>query len=180
MRFGVLFSIILLSICFAMPALSQDDPTQRGPVTRREVRRWLTITQNNQELSDEANRELIAEIGKRGVNFALSPEEEWAFQLLEASDELILAIRSGMPTEQREATLKLNAQRKLYTAFATNRLTNNLDSQRSALEAGREFVQRFGSDPSVIEIVRLINRSLPQIERSVRLLEQASRVRRKN
>lgn len=180
MRFGVLIGILLLGIGFTVPLWAQPAEIERGPVTRREVRRWLNITQDNPVLSDEANQDLIVEIQKRGVNFVLSAEEEWAFQLLEASDELIIAIREAVPAEQRAAILAATERAKLYNTFSNNYRQSDLISRRTALEAGKEFVQRYRSDPAVKDAVSFINRYIPQLQRSVQMMERAPRTRRGN
>ncbi|MGE3465449.1 MAG: hypothetical protein AB7J13_00835 [Pyrinomonadaceae bacterium] len=178
MRFRVLIGILLLNLGFAVPFWAQPDQGT-APVTRREVRRWLNVTQDDPVLSQEANEELIAAIRTRGVNFVLTPEEEWAFQLLEASDELIEAIRDAVPADQREAMIRATQQRRLYDAFASNYRLTDINSRRTALDAGKEFVQRYRGDPELKDVVSFINRYLPQLQRSVQMMERTqNRTRR--
>lgn len=171
--------VTLAFFIFAPLALSQTVETtlHDRPLTRREVRRWLTITQDCAELSAEANRQLIAEIERRGVDFALSKEEEWAFTLLEASEELLEAIREALPEAQRTAILDVREKRDLYTAFISNFSRTDLQSRRTAFEAGQEFVNRFSSDPTVRDQRNFINRMLPQLDRSIKMLERGGRIR---
>lgn len=171
----------------ATPAYSQLDCTnsQPRPVSRREVRRWLTMTQDYAELSADANRELIAAVGCRGVDFVLSREEEWSFTLLEASTELLEAIRLAVPEDQRRAILDQRDKTSLFSTFSTNYTRPDLQSRRAAYDAGREFVQRFAADPSVSQQVNLINRNLLQLSRSIQMLERTTfrplnQVRRNN
>lgn len=147
MRPFVLFILILVGPALSVAAQAAG-PTPERPLTRREVRRWLTITQHDPELSAQANRDMIAEIERRGVEFALSEQEEWSFKLLEASDELLEAIRDAIPPEQRRSML-----------------------------AGQEFVERFGADPAARDQVNIVKRQLPQLERIIRALERTTRIR---
>ncbi|MFZ1699483.1 MAG: hypothetical protein WBO10_10505 [Pyrinomonadaceae bacterium] len=178
MRLRILIGIIILNLGLVLPTAAQPDDGVRGPVTRREVRRWLNFTQDDPVLSQEANETLIDEIHHRGVSFVLTPEEEWAFQLLEASTDLIEAIREAVPAEQREAMIKATQQRRLYDAFATNYRLNDLNSRRTALDAGKEFVKLFRNDPSVKDAVSFINRYIPNLQRSVDMMDRATRGRR--
>ncbi len=178
MRFGVFIGILLLGIGFLVPLRAQPVEAVSTPVTRREVRRWLNITQDNPVLSEEANHDLIAEIQKRGVNFVLAPEEEWAFQLLEASDELILAIRNAIPADQRAAFLLAADRTKLYNTFSVNYRRPDLASRRTALEAGQEFLERYRNDAAVKDAVSFLTRYIPQLTRSVQMMERTTRLRR--
>lgn len=177
MRPLLLIIIAILTISPIALTQSLDDVHHQRPLTRREVRRWLTLTQDNAELSAEANRQLIAEIERRGVDFALSKEEEWAFTLLEASVELLEAIRDALPEAQRTAILEVREKRDLYTTFISNFSRTDLQSRRTAFEAGQEFVKRFASDPTVRDQRNFINRMLPQLDRSIKMLERGGRVR---
>lgn len=177
MRFLILISLAFFML--ASPAFSQTvstDPQER-PVSRREVRRWLTLTQDNVELSAEANRDLIAEIERRGVDFILSAEEEWSFTLLEASPQLLETIRLAVPAEFRRQILDQRAKHDLFNAFITNYRLGDIQSRRSALDAGREFVRRFAADPSVRQQVDLINRNLLQLTNSILMMERGVRIR---
>lgn len=177
---SILLSTLLTLLSFPVLAQMQDNTAQRGPVSRREVRRWLTVTQEDAVLSAQANQDLIAEIKRRGVNFALSEEEEWAFSLLEASDELLVAIREAIPADQREALLLSSRQKRLYTIFMAGYNQNDLNSRRAALDAGKEYVAQFGKDPALRQNVTFITRMLPQLERTVRMMQRAPVVTRRN
>lgn len=173
--------IILILLSLVPVAYSQTVPLENDrPLTRREVRRWLTITQDDPEMSAQANLDIIAAIEQRGVDFALTPEQEWSFQLLEASDELIQAIRNGLPADQRQAILDAADKRNLYNSFLGNYARADLASRKTAYEAGQEFVRRYRADSSVRDQINFINRLLPQIDRAIRILERNTRGRRRN
>ncbi len=168
----LIIAVALLTVSPAVFSQTTGTEKPRDPVTRNEVRRWLAYTQDNVELSAEANRDLIAEIERRGVNFALSHEEEWSFTLLEASDELLEAIRNALPESERQAILDARAKRDLYNAFTSNLRLPDLQSRRAAYAAGQEFVRRFASDPTVRDQINNINRNLPFLDRSIKMLER--------
>ncbi len=180
MPLRILIILILFSIAPSAYAQTTAPSGDERPLTRREVRRWLTVTQDNAELSAQANQDLIAEISRRGVDFALTPEQEWSFQLLEASDELIQAIRDGLPADQRQAILDAADKRNLYNSFLNNYARADLTSRKTAYEAGQEFVRRYRSDSTVRDQITFINRLLPQIDRAIRILERNTRGRRRN
>ena len=172
MRFGNQIGIFLLVAALVVGASAQGRSVSESPVTRGEVRQWLTATEDDPEQSEQANRELIEEIERRGVNFVLSHEEEWAFGLLEATDELLVAIRDAVPAAQREALLRAAAQQRLYAAFMSNYTRTDLLSRRTALDAGKESIARFQNDPAVKTNFTFISRQLPNLERIVLMLER--------
>lgn len=173
----ILICITTLFLSTAVFSQSADPDGFGSPVSRREVKRWLTYTQDDAELSAQANLDLISEIKKRGVDFAFSSEEEWAFKLLEASEDLLVAIREGMPEPARRAILEVKEKRELYTAFISTFSRVDLQSRKTAFDAGQQFVKRFASDPTVKEQVNFINRALPQLDRSIKMLERGNSFR---
>lgn len=164
-----LLSLFLL-LAIAAPVCAQVKPD--GPVTLAEIRRMLTAAEDSPELLESTNKELIAAVGSRGVDFVLTPEEEWALQMREASDELIEALRGAVDPAEREYRLLVKRQRGLYETFATNLNGYDLTSKNAALTAGREFVAEFAEDPNVAQIVAYMRRQIPSLERSVQMLER--------
>lgn len=182
MLFKILIGCLLLSIGLLMPISAQElTPNANGPVTSDEVSTILSRSPQTPEAIEKTNRELIAAIESRSVDFALTKEQEWSLKLLEASDELIEAIRTALTPEEREWKLKIAEQERLYYAFANNYKINQIESRREALEAGKEFIRRFSDDEWVGDIVIYMKRAIPQLERSIRFLERSVRTRgRKN
>ncbi len=161
-------------VCATGPAAAQIEPK---PVRIQEIRRALRVTPQIPEQIEQTNRELIAAIKARGVNFALSKEQEWALSLEEASDELLRTIREAVSDEERERLLKVREQEGLYYAFANNFAQADVNSRLVAIAAGREFVRKYSSDPNVREIITFIQRAVPALERSVRSMQRPVRTR---
>ena len=149
-------------------------------MTLAEVRGMLTRAEESEELIAPTNRDLIAAIEERGVDFVLTPEEEWALQLREASDELLEAIRTAVNPVEREYRLRVAKQESLYLAFAQNFSRNDLTAKNTALNAGRAFLAEYSDDPNVAQIITFMRRQLPSLERTVQALERREEMMEQN
>jgi hypothetical protein len=167
MQFRNLMRLVLLSIAFAVPAAAQIDLKNR-PVTKREIKVSLGMANEIPAQVNRVNKELIAAIKKRGVNFVLSKYEEWVFQLQDASDELIKSIREAMSEEERARRLDETEREKLYYSFMLNHTRTDRASQQIALTSGREYVRRYKGKSGEAQNISLMERTLPTLERSVR------------
>ena len=148
-----------------------------GPVTLAELRSILNRAEKAPELIAPTNKELIAAIERRGVDFVLTPEEEWALRLREASDELIAKLREAVDPAEREYRLRVQRQQNLYDTFARNVSSGDLASRSAALSAARDFVADYADDANVAQIVAYMRRTLPGLERSVQAMQmQADRI----
>lgn len=170
MLYRKLLHLFLLLAAVGVTAQAQPDP--ESPVTLSEIRSILTRAERTAGLVERTNKELIAAIERRGVDFVLTPEEEWVLRLREASDELIAAIRNAIDPAEREFRLNVRRQQDLYNAFATNYNRSDLAGRQTALNAAREFVGTYADDPNVAEIVTFMKRNLPRLEQSVAILQQ--------
>ena len=171
MKFQILIRCAVLSIAFAVPLAAQEE-AQEKPVTKREVSVSLRLAPDSPEGIEDTNKELIEQIKERGVDFALSFEEEWSLQLQDASDELIETIRKALTPQERERRLKRTEQLGFYNMFLNNYARPDLTSKRIAVIAGREFVQRYKGDAEAAEKVRLVEQNLPSLERSIRGMDR--------
>jgi hypothetical protein len=169
---GSLLSTLVLAVCATAQGPAQEEPK---PVRIQDIRRALRVTPQTPEQIGKTNRELIAAVKARGVNFALSKEEEWALGLEEASDELIKTIREALSGEERERLLKIREQEGLYFAFVNNYAQADIGSRQLAIAAGREFVRRYRDDPNVAEIIAYLQRAVPALERSIRFMQRPTR-----
>lgn len=162
-----LFLVLLLA---AAAICGQTADT--GPVTKSEVLSALEAARESGDLLGKANTDLVAAIAKRGVDFVLTPEEEWQLSMRDASVELLNAIRDAVDPKEREARINADRQQRLYNEFAANYNSNDLTSRRAALNAAREFVSLYTNDGNVAEIVTFMQRNLPRLEQSVNMMEQ--------
>lgn len=162
------FFLVALLFAYIGSAYGQTEP----PMTKSQIFRALEAVRDSQELLDRTNRELAQAVAARGVDFVLTPEEEWSLQLRDASADLLTAIRNAIDPKDRENKLFIAKQQGLYNTFTSNYNREELGSKRAALDAGREFVSLYGSDANVAELVAFIRRTIPNLERSVGFLER--------
>ena len=162
---------LLLIILLATGAVFAQTKTDT-PVTRSDVFAALEAAKDSAELLKKTNADLTAAVNERGVDFVLTPEEEWQLGMRDASEELLAAIREAIDPKEREARINANRQQRLYTEFATNYNANDLAGRQTAVRAAREFVQLYADDPNVAEIVTFMQRNLPRLEQSVTMIAQ--------
>ena len=160
--------IVILLAAGAVVAQSTDP----RPVTKSDVFAALEGARDSTELLKKTNIDLVAAINERGVDFILTPEEEWQLEMRDASDELLTAIRDAVDPQEREARLNANRQQRLYTEFATNYNASDLSGRQAAVRAAREFVSLYSGDQNVAEIVSFMQRNLPRLEQSVTMMAQ--------
>lgn len=160
--------LVLLLAAGAVCAQTADT----GPVTKGDVLAALEAAKESADLLKKANEDLLVAIAQRGVDFVLTPEEEWQFGMRDASDELLKAIRDAVDPKEREARISADRQQRLYNEFAANYNSSDLTGRRAALNAGREFVLLYADDGNVAEIVTFMRRNLPRLEQSVNMMEQ--------
>lgn len=107
---------------------------------------------------DQINKSLIKEIQERGVDFTLmSEEEEKSFKKLGASDLLIKAIRENFSKTIQE---RIN----LYKKFTDN-YNGTLDQKKIALEAAKEFVEKYADDADSKDIIEYFRSNIPAMEK---------------
>lgn len=163
---------LFLVILVAIGAVAAQSPSTKTPVSKHEVFTALEAAKDSDELIIRTNDELLAAIEERGVDFVLTPEEEWQLEMRDASDELLEAIRNAIDPVERELRIKTDRQQRLYTTFATNYNASDLAGRSAAVAAAREFLQEFSGDANVAEIVSFMQRNLPRLEQGVRMMEQ--------
>jgi hypothetical protein len=174
MMFRTLLNLFLL---LGVAAVAQAQLKANGPVTLAELRSILSRAEKSADLIAPTNKELIDAVEARGVDFVLTPEEEWALRLREASDDLIAALRSAFDPAEREFRLRVAKQQDLYNTFVSNFNSSDLSAKTAALNAARDFVADYADDSNVTLIVAYMRRTLPSLERSVQIMQtQADRV----
>jgi hypothetical protein len=174
MLFRTLLNLFLL---LGVAVAAQAQLKANGPVTLAELRSILSRAETSADLIAPTNKELIDAVEARGVDFVLTPEEEWALRLREASDDLIAALRSAFDPAEREFRLRVAKQQDLYNTFVSNFNSSDLSAKTAALNAARDFVADYADDSNVTQIVAYMRRTLPSLERSVQIMQtQADRV----
>lgn len=162
---------LFLFVLTAAVAVNAQSATGK-PLTKSEIFIALEAARSSDELVRSTNNELIEEIAERGIDFVLTPEEEWSLQLRDASDELLAAIRVAVNPAEREFRLNVRRQQNLYSTFAASFAREDLASRQTALSAAREFLQLYSTDPNVAEIVTFMQRNMSRMQQNVAMLQQ--------
>ncbi len=163
----------LLTIILLVAGAVFAQSAETKPVAKSDVFTALEAArEGTEELIAKTNAELVAAISKRGVDFVLTPEEEWQLGMRNASEDLLATIRQAVDPQEREARIAANNQQRLYAEFAAGYNSNDLASRRAALTAAREFVSLYSSDSNVAEIVTFMQRNLPRLEQGVTMMAQ--------
>ena len=106
---------------------------------------------------DEINRRLIEQIKKYKVDFTLRSEEEKAFKRIGASDLLIKAIRENYSKILQDQII-------LYKRFTDN-YNGTLEQKKIALEAAKEFVEKYRDDADSKDIIEYFRKFIPAFEK---------------
>lgn len=114
---------------------------------------------------NEANRLLIKQIQERGVNFKLELEEEKSFRKIGASDLLIKAIRENFSKE-------FQYQIDLYKKFTDNYAGKTIEQKKIAIDAGKEFIEKFGDEEDNKDIIEYLKKVIPELERRISIQNQ--------
>lgn len=157
--------LVILGVALAVSA-------QTGPVTKSEIFAALENARSSEPLLKQTNEDLIEAIEERGLDFLMTPEEEWQLEMRDASEQLIDAINGAIDPEEREFRLKVRKQQRLYMDFATNYNARDLDGRQTALNAAREFVALYEKDPHVSEIISFMQKNIPRMQQTVSMMER--------
>jgi hypothetical protein len=170
MLYRVTLSLFLLFVSVTAGVDAQTAAVK--PLTKSEVFSALEAANASEELIAKTNEDLIEEIAERGVDFVLTPDEEWSLQLRDASDKLLAAIRDAIDPKEREFRINVQRQQRLYNNFAQNFNGVDLASRQTALLAAREFLGLYANDPNVAEIITFMQKNIPRLQQSVAMLQQ--------
>ena len=109
----------------------------------------------------EINKLIIKQIQERGVDFKLeSKEEENSFRKIGATDELIKAIRGNFSKEFQH-------QIDLYKKFTDNYAGKTIEQRRTAIDAAKEFIEKFGDVEDNKDIIKYLKKIIPELERRI-------------
>lgn len=106
---------------------------------------------------DEINSWLIKQIQERKVDFELRTEEENSFKKIGASDLLLKTIRGNYSKTVQERI-------SLYKKFTDN-YNGTPEQQKIAIEAAKEFVEKYSDDPESKQIIEYFKNNIPAMEK---------------
>ena len=143
----------------------------------------LTFTSRINHSNEEINAQLIKEIRERKVDFILKAENEKALKDAGGSDLLLKEILENLPKTVEIEIKHLDAKSKffadaetLYDRFLVNRKGPEVEKYKIAIEAGEEFIKRYGDEEKIREeyreefkkgfkeVVEYIQKQLPKLK----------------
>lgn len=166
----------------------------------------LTFTSRINHSNEEINSKLIKEIQERKVDFILTSEDEKSLKEARATDSLIATVRENSPKNVKGELLrkeelrlwkelKQNEELKqklanlpekerfwleaqlLYHKFLDNRRGPEIEKYKIAIEAGKEFIERYSDEKKVKEeyreafkkdfkeVIEYVQKQLPRIQK---------------
>jgi hypothetical protein len=165
---------MILGVFAPIATLGQSKETElqkERPVTFNEVLTKLRFTYRINQPLEQLNMKLTAAVRKRSVNFLLSEKDKKALKEAGGSDELIKAIDDAIPPEKKE---RMREQIRLDTIYREN-YDGNYEQRKKAIEAGKEFLLKFGDDEDVKEFVDYLRNALPVLEERIQQSRQIDR-----
>ena len=147
---------------------------EERPIHYQDIQAMLVFRSRIKKSDKQVANEIAAEIRRRTVEFIITLEEEKALRKIGANDELIDAIRNGIPEEKREHVLKLEEMTRVYVRFTDNYYKKTIPEIRIAIEAGKEFIRLYGDDPEVKEQVDYLRSTIPKLEKMIEIRLQVS------
>lgn len=146
-----------LFIIGCQTSLAQEKPNY---VNFDEVMGNLTFSSRIDKTTAEINQQIIIQIMERKVNFILSKEDEVKLKKAGGNKVLIKTINENISEELKEQII-------LYKKFTDNYNGQTSIQRKIALEAAREFLQKYSdnSEPQVKEILKYLKEYIAIIGR---------------
>jgi hypothetical protein len=164
-------ALILLLIYLASLSVYGQRPETSAikPFLIDEIRSRLTSRSKIAQSDVEGfNNTLISEIEIRQIDFLLKAEDEKEFRRLGASDDLIKAIKDGVPPARAKRLRfydKLNVPYSKLTAAWSNHKKRSDKEIELAIKAGKKFLKLAGNDPEFEPQVSFVKAVLGRFER---------------
>ena len=167
---------VYLLLCLGTLVVSAQEKAKvdEKPMDYQAIRMKLVFRSRIRESDAEISKKIAVEIRKRTVRFIIVPEEEKALRKIGANDELIDAIKNGLPEEDREHIRRLDEMSRLYLKFTDNYYKKTIPEIRIAIEAGKEFIRLYGDDPEFKEQVDYLRSTIPKLEKMIKIGIQVS------
>ncbi|MGQ0542408.1 MAG: hypothetical protein ACT4O9_11255 [Blastocatellia bacterium] len=140
-------SVVLAAVIFcAFSIYGQTDKADikkdiEPPVTLADVLRKLTFTSRIQKPTNKINENLIVQIKKRSVDFALNDEIIKQVKEAGGSELLLTAIEDALPKEKKERLREIYRLEIIVRENYARTSTLHL-----AIKAGRELIDKYSDD----------------------------------
>jgi hypothetical protein len=153
----VLVGFLCLVTSQAIVAQTDTKKTEELPVNSADILRKLTGTAETSKLTDQINKELIGQVKKRSVDFALN--DDLIKQIKEAggSELLLSAIDNALPKERKERLKEMDRLEKIVRKNYARNSTLHL-----AIKAGQELIDKFSIDYECSEFLQWLKAQMPR------------------
>ena len=158
-----LFKFVIFAVCICLPInlLGQQVQTQQEkPLNQQDILKVLVFRSLPRKSDKELNELLITKIRQRKINFLLSAEEEEYMKKVGGSDLLIKTIRENLPKEIEEQII-------LYKRYTDN-YNGDSKQKKTAIEAAKEFIKKYGDDKELKEIIDYLKEAIPDLETMIK------------
>ena len=153
---------VFVSLIFLF--VTQAQSQEKKSVNLNDIALKLTFTSRISKSTEEINKELIADVRKRGVNFILEAEDEKLLQSKGANDFLIKAIRESLPKGQREKII-------LYKKYVDN-YKGTFEQKKIALKTAKEYLEKYKDCAEDKHIIEYFKKSIPMLEQQTTITTQ--------
>ena len=151
-KFSVSLTLILL---FGQTVLSQE--IKCNQISFDEILAKFRFNPLKSKSVEEINKELVNEIRENKVNFTLKSADQKKLKEVGANDLLIEAIRQNLREDSKEAIL-------IYQKYVDYYESDNLEQIKIALDAAKEFVEKFENDGCYTEQVKYFKNAIPVLD----------------
>lgn len=166
-RYKLKIICVIVGILFCLAFQKQIQAQEKKPLNLNDIAVKLTFTSRIGKSNEKINEELIADVGKRKVNFILKSEDENLLRKAGAGDSLIKAIHENVPNEVRE----LEEQTALYKKYVEN-YKGTIEQKKKAIEAAKEFIEKYAEDVDAEIVIKYLKKAIPLLEKSVAVQKQ--------
>lgn len=172
-KFIFLMGLLLLS----GQIVSGQEQQCGGEVSLKEMLTKFRFTSRREKTAEQINEELIGEVRRRKVNFALNAADEKSLREAGATDRLIETVRENYPE-------KLNKAYRLFTRYneivSTEAWSQNSGEIKELLEIAKEYVAVFENDACYKRQVDYFKDFIPVLEKDIEKISNLDQIKSEN
>lgn len=153
----------------------QVEPKKDWPVTLGEIVRTLKFTSRQLHSIDEINRDLIAAVKKRKINFVFNDNVRKELKDNQANDALIKTVDKVLsPAEKTALGEHLKVLTRLDAILRENWSKKDIESRQKVIQTGKEILEKFGNDKDedLKDMIKWLRDTLPRLEEKLNSASQ--------
>lgn len=131
----------------------------------------LNSTSRNKKKNEKINDSLIKEIQERKVNFILTKQNEEFLRKKGSNDSLIKTIQENVSESVLESEKYFEKMEALYQKFQNNRKGPAIENYKIALEAAKEYLEKYEIVHPGDDVSRYIKYQIPKLEEKIKNLQ---------